>query len=75
MMMVYDLVFDNDKERQYKVKNDTGVGYLTVDKADGSVAMKGQFSSMFDPEFIKELASGTLKFKVNPPKHFVYGVG
>lgn len=75
MMMVYDLMFDNAKERQYQVKNDTGVGYLTINKTDGSVAMTGSFSSMFDTEFIKELASGTLKFKTNPPKHFAYGVG
>lgn len=76
-MIVYDLVFDNEKERQYKVENADGdeVAYVTLDKVTGRVTSTGKFSIMFGREFTESLVLGTLKFKADPPKHFVYGVG
>ncbi|USJ85015.1 hypothetical protein [Lactiplantibacillus pentosus] len=75
MMMIYTLILDDDDYRAYQVVSDNVEGTVTVDKQTHMADSHGQFSSMFSKEFIEKLAIGTLKFKTNPPKRFVYGVG
>ncbi|WP_035173772.1 hypothetical protein [Lactobacillus equicursoris] len=75
-MMTYQLVYDNEKERQYKVEGDcNALAYVTIDKVAGTVSSVGTYNIMFGKDFTEKLALGTLKFKNNPPKEFTYGVG
>ena len=75
MMMVYTLILESRNQRIYKVVSDSDEGKIIINKQTQGAEMKGTFSSMFSKEFIERLAVGTLKFEVNPPKEFTYGVG
>lgn len=75
MTMTYTLILDDNHYCVYRVVTDNIEGTVTVNKETHRADSQGQFSLMFSKEFIEKLAVGTLNFKTDPPKLFVYGVG